>query len=49
MKIYPLLLLALGQSAYTVNVGPDYQHPIEGIYLRIERETVYNLTSNRPR
>lgn len=28
MKFYPLL--AFGQIAYALNVGPNYQHPIEG-------------------
>ncbi|OJI95862.1 hypothetical protein ASPVEDRAFT_35172 [Aspergillus versicolor CBS 583.65] len=30
MKFYTALL-AFGQIAYTVNVGPDYQHPIEDL------------------
>ncbi|KAL4877394.1 arginase family-domain-containing protein [Aspergillus karnatakaensis] len=31
MKVYTPLLLALGQTAYTLNVGPDYHHAIEDL------------------
>ncbi|KAL3457281.1 arginase family-domain-containing protein [Aspergillus heterothallicus] len=31
MKFYTPFLLALGQTAHSLNVGPDYQHPIEDL------------------
>lgn len=30
MKLQTSLLLALGHTAYTLNVGPDYRYPVEG-------------------
>jgi hypothetical protein len=30
MKLHTPLVLAFGQITYTLNVGPDYQYPIEG-------------------